>query len=244
MKTIKLETILALTIRTLRRDDMFTKISVGQFNTLLNFISSELRRKDSEYIIETGSNSLYGTLSTYNDIYGMIYSDYGLDRADSICTRDIINNESDGKNLIKRINDYFTLHLQDSIISEIENSIRTWIDKNSIKLKLSEYTNTPGARTREQSKYSGEDYFETVIQSAIIKALDESKFIIIDTDDIYGLPAVFIDEIFYRISDSFDYDTLSNDIQMIIKDEQLYEQVKEIYYDNIIEKENYADEFE
>ena len=83
-----------------------------------------------------------------------------------------------------------------------------------------------------------------MIQSAIIKALDESKFIIIDTDDIYGLPAVFIDEIFYRISDSFDYDTLSNDIQMIIKDEQLYEQVKEIYYDNIIEKENYADEFE
>lgn len=67
---------------------------------------------------------------------------------------------------------------------------------NQIKLKMTNFTDTPGGRFKKHGPYSGEEYFETVLEPALLN-YDQ---IVLDLDRTYGYPIGFLDQVFGSVT--------------------------------------------
>lgn len=65
-----------------------------------------------------------------------------------------------------------------------------------IKIKVSEYSTTPGGRYISDGKYSGEDFRTSVLLPKYEEALENKDTILVDLDDCYGMPTSFLEEAF------------------------------------------------
>lgn len=63
---------------------------------------------------------------------------------------------------------------------------------NQIDLKMTDFTDTPGGRFKKHGQYSGEEYFETVLEPALLNY----QQIVLDLDGTYGYPIGFLDQVF------------------------------------------------
>ena len=74
----------------------------------------------------------------------------------------------------------------------------------NLQIKLSEWTNAPGGRTKKDSAYSAEWFFKDVIEDLFykIKALPLSHDIkfLLNFDDLYGAPPSFLDQLIYYLN--------------------------------------------
>ena len=55
-----------------------------------------------------------------------------------------------------------------------------------------EYTDTPGARDREDGDYSGQEFLENLLESRFLKSKEQHYKLLIDLDGLCGCPSSFI----------------------------------------------------
>lgn len=59
-----------------------------------------------------------------------------------------------------------------------------------------QYTKTPGGRYKNDGKYSGEEFRETLLKPAFLKCKERKEELIVDLDGGYGYGSSFLDESF------------------------------------------------
>jgi hypothetical protein len=64
------------------------------------------------------------------------------------------------------------------------------------KLKLLDWTFTPGARKRSEGPYSGEEYRDDILIPSLKAATQNNELILLDLDGTAGLAASFVSEVF------------------------------------------------
>ncbi len=64
----------------------------------------------------------------------------------------------------------------------------------------SEYTDTPGARDRDDGDFSGQEFLDTILEQRFLKAKDEGYILLIDLDGLWGCPSSFISGSFGELS--------------------------------------------
>ena len=65
-----------------------------------------------------------------------------------------------------------------------------------IKIKISEYSTTPGGRFISDGEYSGEDFRTKILLPKYEEAIKTDEKIFVDLDDCYGMPTSFLEEAF------------------------------------------------
>ena len=63
---------------------------------------------------------------------------------------------------------------------------------SKIHLKITNFTNTPGGRYIKDGPCSGEEYFETILEPALLNYEE----VLLDLDGTYGYPIGFLDQVF------------------------------------------------
>ena len=63
-----------------------------------------------------------------------------------------------------------------------------------------EFSDTPGARDREDGDFSGQEFLEDFLQTRFEKAVKEKYILLIDLDGIWGWPSSFISGSFGKLS--------------------------------------------
>ena len=59
-----------------------------------------------------------------------------------------------------------------------------------------DFSKTPGSRYKKEGDFSGEQFFEEILDPAFAKAIIENKKIIVDLDGTVGYGTSFLEEIF------------------------------------------------
>jgi len=83
-----------------------------------------------------------------------------------------------------------------------------------------DYTKTPGARTKEQGDFSGEDFRETKLIPAFKKATDEHRKLLVDLDGCYGFLLSFLDEAFGGLTLEFGKSVVKETLDIKSEDER------------------------
>lgn len=82
-------------------------------------------------------------------------------------------------------------------------------------IKICDFTITPGGRYRRHGEYSGEEYRESILIPAYIKAKTNNECLYVDLDGTYGYPSSFLEEAFGGLARAFPYDDLLKRIKFI-----------------------------
>jgi hypothetical protein len=70
-------------------------------------------------------------------------------------------------------------------------------------LKLKDWSTTPGGRSRSSGKHSAEEFYEEVLNPAMLKANEQGEMLIVDLDGTAGIASSFINEAFGRLTLDF-----------------------------------------
>ena len=68
--------------------------------------------------------------------------------------------------------------------------------QDKIRVNIKDFSITPGARYKNESEYSGEEFRETVLEPAFKEALTENKKIVINLDGTLGYGTSWLEEVF------------------------------------------------
>jgi hypothetical protein len=66
-----------------------------------------------------------------------------------------------------------------------------------------DFTDAPGARDRGDGPYSGEQFFEEILEPKFIQAQAENRGVFINLDGTWGYASSFISGAFTRLADKF-----------------------------------------
>lgn len=67
----------------------------------------------------------------------------------------------------------------------------------------SDFTDSPGARYRNDGPYSGQEFYEDILKPKLDRAWHNEEILLIDFDNTLGYASSFISEVFLRISKDF-----------------------------------------
>lgn len=84
---------------------------------------------------------------------------------------------------------------------------------------ISEYTDTPGARYRNEGPFSGEDFRETLLKPKFIEAKEKKEKLVINLDGGYGYPTSFLEEAFGGLARFYGPKAVLDIIELISEDE-------------------------
>jgi hypothetical protein len=86
-------------------------------------------------------------------------------------------------------------------------------------IKISnEFSETPGARHRSDGDFSGQEFFEEILEPAYL-SLKENEKIIIDLDGTDGYATSFLDEAFGGLARKYGKQNVLNKIEFISEEE-------------------------
>lgn len=89
-----------------------------------------------------------------------------------------------------------------------------------------DFTDTPGGRYKSDGKYSGEEFFNSILLPKYEK-LGENEKLLINFDGSYGYPVSFLEEVFGGLSRKFGYEDVLNKLEFISDDEpKIIEDIK------------------
>lgn len=93
-----------------------------------------------------------------------------------------------------------------------------------------DFSDSPGARYKEDGEYSGQAFLENILQGAFEKAVSGDYKILIDLDGVWGYPSSFISGSFGKLSIDKGADLVLKHIEFKSEDSEtrLQEIIKEI----------------
>jgi len=90
-----------------------------------------------------------------------------------------------------------------------------------------DFSETPGARYKNEGNYSGEEFRESLLKNRYLEAKEKGEKLIIDFDGGYGYPTSFLEEAFGGLARQFSSNDILNTLEFISDDEpSLIEEVK------------------
>lgn len=97
-----------------------------------------------------------------------------------------------------------------------------------MEIKISrDFSETPGARHKDEGSFSGEEFREDLLKPKYIEAKNKNEKLIIDFDGGYGYPTSFLEEAFGGLAREFSEENILNILSFISNDEpSLIEEVK------------------
>ena len=72
-----------------------------------------------------------------------------------------------------------------------------------IKINVSDFSKTPGARYYKDGKFSGEEFYDKVLSIKFEEAKKENKKLIVNLDGTEGYATSFLDEAFRRLGEKY-----------------------------------------
>lgn len=83
----------------------------------------------------------------------------------------------------------------------------------------SDFTDTPGARHRNEGAFSGEEFRETILEPKFQEAKNKHEKITIELDGGFGYPTSFLEESFGGLARIFAIDDVLNTLTFVSNDE-------------------------
>mgnify|MGYP001411118216 CR=1 FL=1 len=84
-----------------------------------------------------------------------------------------------------------------------------------MKVRVRDFSKTPGARYRTDGDYSGQEFYEDVLQGAFVESIRRHEKLEVDLDGTEGYATSFLDESFGRLSEEFGAQTVLNNVIII-----------------------------
>ena len=94
--------------------------------------------------------------------------------------------------------------------------------RNKLAINLSiakDFSETPGPRSREEGKFSGDEFREEVLQPAFLKAIGTGQLLEIDMDGAVGYATSFLESAFGGLAREYDPGKIIETIRLTCKDE-------------------------
>lgn len=82
-----------------------------------------------------------------------------------------------------------------------------------------EFTDSPGGRYKNEGKYSGEEFRETLLIPRFMEAIKKHDILEINMDGCFGYPSSFIDESFGGLARKFTNYKILDYIKIVSNDE-------------------------
>jgi hypothetical protein len=87
-------------------------------------------------------------------------------------------------------------------------------------IKISEnFSKTPGARYYSDGSFSGQEFFEKILDNAFMNCVKNKNFLTIDLDGTTGYASSFLSEAFGLLSEKYSSKIVLNSIKIISKEE-------------------------
>lgn len=88
-----------------------------------------------------------------------------------------------------------------------------------MKIKISDYSTTPGARYRDDGNFSGEEFYEEHLKKAFESSIERNEKLVVDLDGTEGYATSFLDEAFGRLAEDFSAENVLKRIEIISNEE-------------------------
>jgi hypothetical protein len=99
-------------------------------------------------------------------------------------------------------------------------------------VRIKEFTETPGPRAREEGPFSGDEFLETVLLPAYLKAREEGESLLVDLDGTEGYATSFLEATFGGLARRFEAKDILNTISFKSDDEPyLINEIKGYIFD-------------
>jgi len=82
-----------------------------------------------------------------------------------------------------------------------------------------DFTETPGARYRNEGDFSGEEFRESILEPKFLEAKNKGEQLTIDLDGGYGYPTSFLEEAFGGLARKHGADSVSATLVFVSRDE-------------------------
>ena len=90
-----------------------------------------------------------------------------------------------------------------------------------------DFSETPGARYKTDGDFSGQDFFENILEPKFLSIKENGKKIIVNLDNTAGYATSFLDEAFGGLARKYGKDIVLNKIEFIsIEEPYLIEEIK------------------
>lgn len=99
-----------------------------------------------------------------------------------------------------------------------------------------EFTNAPGARHRNESEYSGEQFREELLEPRYLEAIRNNEILTVELDGGYGYATSFLEEAFGGLARKYDINQVLKTIKIISEDEPALHEDIERYIKNARDK--------
>lgn len=83
-----------------------------------------------------------------------------------------------------------------------------------------DFSKTPGPRYKEEGEFSGEDFFERILESKFLKAIEENKKLKIDLDGTIGYGTSFLEHVFGGLARKYTPQKVNEIIEIISTEEE------------------------
>lgn len=78
------------------------------------------------------------------------------------------------------------------------------LEENQIKIEIAkDFSSTPGPRYRQNGRFSGEEFLDTILKDKFLEAERENKKLVVNVDGLAGYPSSFIDGSFGELIRNF-----------------------------------------
>lgn len=90
-----------------------------------------------------------------------------------------------------------------------------------IKISIAkDFSRTPGPRLRGEGEFSGQEFFEDILDVKFSQALEEGKKIIVDLDGVVGYGTSFLEEVFGGLARKYTPEKVVNNLEIISTEEE------------------------
>jgi hypothetical protein len=88
-----------------------------------------------------------------------------------------------------------------------------------MRIKVKDFSTTPGARYRIDGDFSGQEFYEDHLQKAFEISIGKKEKLIIELDGTEGYATSFLDEAFGRLAEEYGPKQTINNIEIISNEE-------------------------
>ena len=95
-----------------------------------------------------------------------------------------------------------------------------------------DFSDTPGARTYADGKYSGQEFFDKLLKNKFLESTQRNEKLEINLDGTNGYPSSFLNEAFRLLAKEFGSDIVWNNLDLISEEVPKYiSKIKEAIYE-------------
>ena len=102
---------------------------------------------------------------------------------------------------------------------KIDEKFKATLKEDMLFIKVSEFAETPGSALRKDGAFSGEEFFNNILDPVFTYAIEIKSKVTIDLDGGYGYPVCFLKEAFGSLGKKYSADCVLDTLEFISTEE-------------------------